>query len=140
MSDRFFLDTNVFVYEFDPSQQGKAERASQLIRSAIASRRGVVSYQVVQEFFSVALTRFAKPLGVSEAEEYLSATFKPMLTVHSSPRLSLEALRIRTRHRFSWYDSLIVAAAQQAACAILYSEDMQHGLVVDGMRIENPFR
>ena len=140
MSDRFFLDTNVFVYEFDAREQAKTERASQLIRSAIATRRGVVSYQVVQEFIAVALTRFSRPLAVSEAEEYLSAIFKPMLAVHSSPRLFLEALRIRTQQQFSWYDSLIVAAAQQSECSVLYTEDMQHGKRVGNLKIENPFR
>jgi predicted nucleic acid-binding protein len=139
MSDRFFLDTNVFVYQFD-LHQGKSQRASQLIRTAITTKRGVVSYQVVQEFFSVALTRFAKPLAISEADEYLHKILKPMLAVQSSPRLFLEALRIHAHLRFSWYDALIVAAAQQAGCSILYTEDMQHGRSVDGLRIENPFR
>src|SRR3954454_11323272 len=140
MSDRFFVDTNVFVYDFDARQQAKRERASELIRRAISSKRGVVSYQVVQEFFHVALTRFAKPLGMSEAEEYLSAVFKPMLAVHSSPRLLLEALRIHAEHQLSWYDSLIVAAAQQAECSVLYSEDMQHGRRLGNLKIEAPFR
>jgi predicted nucleic acid-binding protein len=140
MSDRFFVDTNVFVYDFDVRQQAKRERASELIRTAISSKRGVVSYQVVQEFFHVALTRFTKPLVMSEAEEYLSAVFKPMLAVHSSPRLLLQALRIHTEHQFSWYDSLIVAAAQQAECSVLYSEDMQHGRRLGNLKIEDPFR
>src|SRR5271157_3149650 len=140
MSDRFFLDTNVFVYEFDTRQQAKTERASELIRSAIASKRGVVSYQVVQEFFNVAFNRFAKPLALREAEEYLSAIFKPMLAVHSSPRLFLQALPILTQHHFSWYDSLTVAAAQQAECSVLYSEDMQHGRRIGDLKIENPIR
>lgn len=140
MSDNFFLDTNVFVYNFDAREPAKTQRASELIRSAVASKRGVVSYQVVQEFFNVALSRFAKPFSVSEAEDYLSFTFKPILAVHSSPRLYLEALRIQARHQFSWYDALIVAAAQQANCSTLYTEDMQHGRRIGELRIENPFR
>ena len=140
MSDRFFLDTNVFVYQFDIRHKEKSERASQLIRSAIASKRGVVSYQVVQEFFNVALSRFPKPLAVSEAEDYLLAVFRPMLAVHSSPRLILEALQIHAQQQFSWYDSLILAAAQQSECSVLYSEDMQHGRRIGDLRIENPFR
>jgi len=140
MSDRFFLDTNVFVYEVDPRDPAKSKRASELIDSAIASKRGTVSYQVVQEFFSVALTRFAKPFSVGEAEDYLSLTFKPILAVHSSPRLFLEALYIQTQHQFSWYDALIVAAAQQANCSVLYTEEMQHGRRIGELRIENPFR
>jgi len=140
MSDRFFLDTNVFVYELDDSDSAKSQRASELIDSAVASKRGVVSYQVVQEFFSVALTRFAKPFSVGEAEDYLSLIFKPILAVHSSPRLFLEAIQVRQQHRFSWYDSLIVAAAQQADCSILYTEDMQHGRRIGKLKIVDPFR
>jgi len=140
MSGRFFLDTNVFLYEFDTRQPGKSERASQLVRSAIATRRGVVSYQVVQEFLNVALRRFSRPLPVNEAEMFVLGIFKPLLAVHSSPRLFLEALRICAQHQFSWYDSLIVAAAQQAECSVLYSEDMQDGRRIGDLKIENPFK
>lgn len=140
MSGRVFLDTNIFVYEFDERQPEKTKRANRLIREVIASKRGVVSYQVVQEFFKVALTRFEKPLAMRDAEHYLLATFKPMLAVHSSPRLFLEALHICTQDRFAWYDSLIVAAAQQAECSVLYTEDMQHGRRIGDLKIENPFR
>lgn len=140
MSDRFFLDTNVFVYEVDTRDPAKSRRAVELIDSAVSSKRGAVSYQVVQEFFNVALTRFAKPFSATEAEEYLSLTFKPILAVHSSPRLFLEALHIQKQHQFSWYDALIVAAAQEVNCSILYTEDMQHGRRIGDLRIENPFR
>jgi predicted nucleic acid-binding protein len=140
MSDRFFLDTNVFVYEVDPRDSQKNRLASELIDNAVSSKRGAVSYQVVQEFFNIALTRFAKPFSAGEAEDYLSLTFKPILAVHSSPRLFLEALHIQKQHQFSWYDALIVAAAQEVNCSILYTEDMQHGRRIGELRIENPFR
>ena len=139
MSAKFFLDTNVFVYVFDTRAPEKSDLALKLVRSAIKTRRGVVSYQVVQEFFSVAFSRFAKPMLVSEAEYHLTSMFRPLLTVHSSPRLFLEAIRLRDAHRFSWYDSLIVSAALEAGCETLYSEDFQSGRVVEGLRIENPF-
>jgi predicted nucleic acid-binding protein len=140
MNGRFFLDTNVFLYEFDAGDRGKTKRASELIRSAIGTGRGVVSYQVVQEFFNVALTKFAKPFSPNAAEEYFSAILKPLLSVHSSHRLFLEALRIREHDRFSWYDSLIVAAAQQSGCSVLFTEDMQDGRRIGDLKIENPFR
>lgn len=140
MSDRFFLDTNVFVYAFDTREPAKSQRAAELIRSAVASRRGVVSYQVVQEFFNIALTRFAKPFSTREAEDSLAVTFKPILAVHSSPRLVMEALRVHGQYQFSWYDALIVAAALQAECSVLYTEDMQHGQRVGDLKIQNPFR
>lgn len=140
MSDRFFLDTNLFVYQFDTGEPMKAHRASELIRSAVGSKLGVVSYQVVQEFFNIALIRFDKPFSTREAEEYLSLTFRPILAVHSSPRLFMEALRVHAQHQFSWYDALIVAAALEAECSVLYTEDMEHGQRVGNLKIENPFR
>src|SRR5213078_4170907 len=85
MSGRFFLDTNIFVYSFDASAPKKAAQATKLIRRGINTRGGIVSYQVVQEFFNVALRRFAKPMSSPDAEQYLSTTFRPLLAVHSSP-------------------------------------------------------
>src|SRR5215468_6098249 len=111
MNHRFFLDTNIFVYSFDKNAPTKAVRAAKLIRRAIEARQGIVSYQVVQEFFNVALRRFAEPMSGAEAEQYLSTTFRPLLSVHSSPTLYGEALRISARFRLAWYDSLIVASA-----------------------------
>ena len=127
MTGRFFLDTNVFIYSFDRSSAAKAQRSTQLIRQAVATRKGIVSHQVVQEFFNVALRRFAQPMTVAEAEQYLGTVFRPLLAVQSSQALCSEALRLKDKHRLSWYDSLIVAAAMEGRCSSLYSEDLQHG-------------
>ncbi len=139
MNGRFFLDTNVFVYSFDRSAPAKARRATQLIRQAVATRKGIVSYQVAQEFFNVALRRFAEPMTVLEAEQYLATVFRPLMAVHSSQALYGEALRLSDRYHVSWYDSLIVAAAIEGQCPVLYSEDFQHGQRFGDLRIENPF-
>ena len=139
MNDRFFLDTNIFVYCFDRTAPAKARRALQLIRTAVETRKGIVSYQVVQEFFNVALRRFAQPMAISDAEQYLSTVFRPLLAIHSSPALYGEALRLSARLRLSWYDSLIVAAAIEGKCTILYSEDLQSGQRIGDLEIKNPF-
>ena len=139
MNARFFLDTNIFVYCFDKSSAKKARRAAQLVRQAVATRKGVVSYQVAQEFFNVALRRFTQPMTVAEAEQYLGTAFGPLLAVHSSQALFSEALRLTDKHRLSWYDSLIVAAALEAQCEVLYSEDLRHGQRFGDVQVENPF-
>ena len=139
MSDRFFLDTNIFVYSFDKNAPKKADRAAKLIRRAIEVGQGIVSYQVVQEFFNVALRRFAEPMSGADAEQYLSTTFRPLLAVHSSHGLYSRALQLAREHSLSWYDSLIVASAIEGRCGVLYSEDLQHGQRFGGLRIENPF-
>src|SRR5271155_712422 len=139
MNGRFFLDTNIFVYSFDASSPKKAAQARQLIRNAIETGGGIVSYQVVQEFFNVALRRFAKPMSSLDAEQYLSTTFRPLLSVHSSHALFGEALRIGARFELPWFDSLIVASAIEGECDVLYSEDFQDGQQIGSVTISNPF-
>jgi predicted nucleic acid-binding protein len=139
MSGRFFLDTNIFAYTFDTKAPAKAKKAAQIIRRAADNGEGIISYQVVQEFFSVAFRRFPQPMSVAEAEQYLITVLRPLLAVHSSPAIYLEALRIAEKHRISWYDSLIVAAAVEGQCEKLYSEDFQHGRKIESLWIENPF-
>jgi predicted nucleic acid-binding protein len=139
MTDRFFLDTNVFVYCFDAGAPHKAQRARELIRQAVASRKGIISFQVVQEFFNVALRRFSQPMSIAEAEQYLATVFRPLLAIHSSQSLYAEALQLAARFHLSWYDSLIVAAATEGQCDILYTEDLQHGQRFGETQIKNPF-
>jgi predicted nucleic acid-binding protein len=139
MSGRFFLDTNIFVYTFDTSPSAKAEKAMELVKHAIKTRVGVISYQVVQEFFNVAMRRFEIPMTAAEADQYFAATFRPLLAVHSSPVLFSEALRLGSKFQLAWYDSLIVAAALEAQCDVLYSEDLQHGQRLESVTVTNPF-
>lgn len=139
MSDRFFLDTNIFVYSFDKNAPKKAAHSRELIRRAIETRRGIVSYQVVQEFFNLALRRFAEPMSGADAEQYLATTFRPLLAIHSSHGLYGQALQLSTRHKLAWYDSLILASAVEGQCNVLYSEDFQDGQRFGELRIENPF-
>jgi predicted nucleic acid-binding protein len=139
MSGRFFLDTNIFVYSFDQSAAAKSKRAAQLIREALTTQKGVISYQVVQEFFNVALRRFSQPMQAADAELYLSTVFRPLLGVHSSPALFAEALHLQAQSGLLWYDSLIVAAAIQARCDLLFTEDLQHGQRFGALQVRNPF-
>jgi len=139
MNGRFFLDTNVFVYSFDPTTPAKARRAGELIRRAVATGKGIISFQVVQEFFNVALRRFAQPMTVAEAEQYLATVFRPLTAVHSSQALYAEALRLSDRYRLSWYDALIVAAAIEGQSSLLLSEDLQHGQRFGDLQVQNPF-
>ena len=139
MPGRYFLDTNIFVYSFDSEARAKSRRATELIREAVATRRGIISYQVVQEFFNVALRRFAEPMSNADAEQYLGTVFRPLLAVHSTLGLYQEALAIHQRYRLNWFDGLIVAAAVAAECDVLYSEDLQDGQKFGGLRVENPF-
>jgi predicted nucleic acid-binding protein len=138
--DKFFLDTNIFVYSFDPDAPEKAVVAEKLVRRGRTSGLGMVSYQVAQEFLNVALKRFAAGMTAEELERYSLRVLFPLLQIHSSPQLFLQALHLQSRTRLSWYDSLIVAAALQGGCKVLYSEDFQHQQRFGDLVVENPFR
>ncbi len=139
MSARYFLDTNIFVYSLDPVDPRKARVAEELVTRGVGSRLGLISYQVVQEFMNVSLRQFRATMTVTELELYFFKVLLPMMTIPSSSGLFLEALRLKRADQIAWYDSLIVAAAIQGGCEILYSEDMQHGRRFGDLVIQNPF-
>ncbi|MCX6567675.1 MAG: PIN domain-containing protein [Candidatus Aminicenantes bacterium] len=139
MNDKYFLDTNTFVYTFDERDPGKRDRARALVAEALTDSRGVISYQVIQEFLDAALRKFAKPLTAADAERYLTVVLEPLCAVFASIELYHQAIDISERWKYSFYDSLIIASALQADCTILYSEDLQHGQKIGNLRILNPF-
>ena len=139
MSDRYFLDTNIFVYSLDPVDPRKARIAEDLVTRGVGSRLGVISYQVVQEFMNVSLRQFRAVMTVTELELYFFKVLLPMMTIPSSSGLFLEALRLQTANQIAWYDSLIIAAALQGGCKVLHSEDMQHGRRFGNLVIQTPF-
>lgn len=139
MSDRAFLDTNIFVYSFDGSAPQKAKVAKRLIAEALQRGSGLISYQVVQEFLNVAMKRFTPVFSADDGERYFLTVFRPLLAVHSSPVLYQQALRFKERYRLAWYDSLIVAGAVESGCQTLFTEDLQHGMKVEGLEVKNPF-
>jgi predicted nucleic acid-binding protein len=139
MPAEFFLDTNVFVYTFDTSAPAKRARARDLVRTALETGKGVISWQVAQEFLNVALHRFERPLTPREVADYLDEVLAPLCHVHPSPELLRDALAIHTETGFRFYDSLVVAGASAAGVRTLYTEDLQSGREIRGLRIDNPF-
>jgi predicted nucleic acid-binding protein len=126
-----FLDTNVLLYLLSPDA-AKADRAEALIAAG-----GVVSVQVLNEFAYVATRKLA--LSIAEVREIL-ATIRAVCIVKSLDVETHDAgLALAEQHRLSIYDALIVAAALQAGCRVLLTEDMQHGRSFGRLRIRNPF-
>jgi predicted nucleic acid-binding protein len=138
--EKFFLDTNIFVYTFESRSSSKRVLAQDLVSGALDTRRGVISYQVVQEFLNVATRKFAKPMKVPEAELYLARILMPLCEVFPDSSLYSQALSISSETGFSFYDALIVASAIASECAILWTQDLQHGQRIRGVEIRNPFR
>ena len=138
--DKVFLDTNIFVYAFLPSEPFKHAKAIALIESSLESGCGVISYQVVQEFANVARKKFATRLGAEDCKAFIDAAMQPLNRVASSTILIHTALDLQDELKYSFYDCLMLAAALQAGAATLYTEDLQHGQQVRGvLKIANPF-
>jgi predicted nucleic acid-binding protein len=126
-----FFDTNVLHYLLS-DEEAKADRAEALLASG-----GVISVQVLNEFASVAVRK--KAADFAEIREILS-TIRVACAVRAVDVDTHElGLDIAERYRLSIYDSLIVAAALRAGCSMLYSEDLQHGQVIEQLTIRNPF-
>ena len=139
MKGKFFLDTNIFVYSFDATDRKKRERCIELIEDALTTRQGVVSTQVVQEFFNVATKKFTKPMATKDCQIYLARVFAPLCEVFTSVELYHEALNLREKSNYSFYDALILAAAVEAKCDTFFTEDLQNGQKILGVTITNPF-
>lgn len=135
----FFLDTNISVYCFDNSELRKNTIAKDLVAHGASSGLGVVSYQVLQEFCNVASNSKRLALDRDKIVSYVSQLLAPMNKIGPSVELLSQALAIRQTSGYSFYDSLIIAAALQFGCKTLYTEDMQHHQNLAGLRIINPF-
>jgi predicted nucleic acid-binding protein len=139
MKGNYFLDTNILVYTFDRSQPQKQSIARNLVGEALKKRSGCISYQVIQEFLNLASRKFAHPLSTADCHAYLSNVLEPLCEVFASTGLFHRALEISSRWKFSFYDSLIVAAALSVESKILYTEDLQHNQKIEALTIVNPF-
>jgi|SRR6266536_133088 len=139
MNVKSFLDTNIVVSAFGRGFPEKARIAQQLITDGAAGKQAVISYQVVQEFINVVLRGFRITISRTDLESFVLTALFPMMAVSSSPALMIQALRLQAAHQLAWYDSLIVAAALESSCRILYSEDLQHGRRFGDLVVENPF-
>jgi len=132
-----FVDTNVLVYAADESVG--ASRKRMIARELLRTPDLRISVQVLNEFISSA--RNPKKLGLSrESESDWLKGWLAMSVATLTPALFIEAVRINREFQLSHWDSLIVATALSLKSPILYSEDMQHGQIIEGMEIINPFR
>lgn len=135
---KVFLDTNVLLYAISrfPEEDAKRARAWELIDGGQIA----LSLQVLQEFYYQATRPKARnPLPPEMARDFVDR-WRRFPVQETTLALFDSGLEIQSRHRFSFWDSMIVAAAKAQGCDILWSEDMDHGRIIDGMRIANPFR
>jgi predicted nucleic acid-binding protein len=134
---RSFFDTNVLVYADDKAAPAKQRRALELVAEHRRAGTGVVSLQVLQEYFVTATRKLQVDAQIARRKVELLAEFDV-----ATPDVAdiLAAIDLTRLHSFSFWDALVLRSAQQAGCGVLFTEDMQHSREIDGLRVVNPFR
>lgn len=133
-----FVDTNVLVYWQDTSDPAKQSRAEDWIVLLSRTRSARTSFQVLVELYS-SLTRKLEDFRTEKAQQIVRgvAVWEPV--AREFPLIE-RAWRLQQRYALSWWDALIVAAAQFGGCSVLLTEDLQHDQLLDGVRVIDPFR
>jgi predicted nucleic acid-binding protein len=136
---RQFVDANVVVYAHDETAGAKRERARTLLEELWSGRAGSLSVQVLQEVYVTLTAKVPKPLEASTAATIVSDLSRWHVHV-PGPDDVAGAIALHRRHRIGFWDAMIVWSAQREGCTILWSEDLSHGQLYDGVRVRNPFR
>lgn len=136
MAERIFIDTNVLLYADDLDAGEKREKAQSLIYQSYVDGNGVVSTQVLQEFFVASTRKLGVPPDIARRKVELLSRLD---VVKIEPALILDAIDLHRLHSVSFWDALIVRAAAASGCQRLLTEDMQSGQTITGVKIENPF-
>jgi predicted nucleic acid-binding protein len=136
MSARSFFDTNVLVYGDDKAAPAKQRRALELVAEHRRAGTGVVSMQVLQEYFVTVTRKLQVEARIARRKVELLAEFDV-----ATPEFAdiLAAIDLHRLHGLSFWDALVVRSAKQAGCSVLLTEDFQHGREMEGLRIVNPF-
>ena len=137
MPARSFFDTNVLIYADDKTAPAKQRKALDLVAEHRRARTGVVSLQVLQEYFVTVTRKLGVEAAIARRKVELLSEFDV-----ASPEVAdiLAAIDLHRLHGCSFWDALILRAAKQAGCRVLFSEDMQDAQEIDGLQILNPFR
>ncbi|MBI4844604.1 MAG: PIN domain-containing protein [Nitrospirae bacterium] len=137
--DKIFLDNNILVYAYDKSAGAKHDKALAIVRNLWDFNLGVVSTQVLQEFFVNVTRKLSLPLNPDIAKNTIKdlLTWKPVII---NGALILKAIDLHSRHKYSFWDSLIIAAAVTGGAKIILSEDLADSQTIQGITIKNPFK
>jgi predicted nucleic acid-binding protein len=137
MADKFFVDTNILIYAHDRSAGVKHQRARHAIESLWTTGQGVLSTQILQELCISLRRKLARPLPVDEVRRLIQDYLSWEIVVNS-PEAVLQALEIEVRYKISFWDALVLQAAEQSGAAILYSEDLAAGQNYGPVQVMNP--
>jgi predicted nucleic acid-binding protein len=136
MTDRSFFDTNILVYADDKAAPAKQRRSIELVAQHRRARTGVLSLQVLQEYFVTVTRKLHVEATIARRKVELLAELDVFVPDVDDVLVAIDVHRL---HGFSFWDALVLRAAKEAACTVLYSEDLQPGRSIDGVKIVNPF-
>jgi len=136
VSAKYFLDSNILIYGDDLDAMQKNETALEIIEEAVDSGCGVISTQVLQEYFVNATRKLGVPPEIAQRKV---ALFSVMSVVRISVEDIYAAIDLLRLHQLSLWDALIIRCAAASGCNRVLTEDLQHGKVISGVKIENPF-
>jgi predicted nucleic acid-binding protein len=139
MKDRFFLDTNILVYAYDGHDPNKQKIAQSLVIEGLELDTGILSVQVLGEFFSVVTRQIKRLMTPDEAREAI-VLFSNLPVQEIDLTLVQRAIETHKIYGISYWDSLIVAAAERAQCKSILTEDLNDGQVYHGISVSNPFK
>jgi len=138
MSDKCFVDTNILVYTQDLAAGEKCSRAQALTSELWEVRKGVISTQVLQELYTALRRKLKSPMSALEAAEVLQDYAEWEVIVNNRESI-FRAIEIESRYKISFWDGLMLQAAERAGARTVYSEDLSHGGRYAGMLVVNPF-
>jgi predicted nucleic acid-binding protein len=139
MSVRYFVDTNILMYAHDTSAGAKHDRAKAIVEELWRDRTGVLSTQVLQELAVNLRRKAGRPLDAKAAREIVADYLTWQVVVNGGDSI-LEALDLEGRYQISFWDALVVQAAQASGAEVLYSEDLSDGQKYGAVRVINPLR
>ena len=140
MSDKYFIDTNIFVYSFINQSAEKQKISQEIIVTALELQSGEISWQVVQEFINVVTKRKSNSLDISDLNIYLNQVLRPLLKIHPDRTIYQKTVDLMSKLNYSFYDCLIIASAIAANCKYIFSEDLQHQHKIERVTIINPYK
>ena len=138
MSGKFFVDTNILIYAHDLDAGQKNKISRDIIRDLWENRSGIISTQVLQEFYVNVTRKIENPLRKSQARGVIESYLAWPVELNDV-RTVLSASEIEERHMLSFWDAMIVASARKAKAEKIITEDLNHGQEIEGILIENPF-
>ena len=137
MAEKYFVDTNILIYAHDRSAGPKHDLARQLIERLWASGEGVLSTQVLQELCINLRRKVARPMPIEEVRQLIQ-DYLSWEVIVNSPESVLQALEIEVRYKISFWDALVLRAAESSGAAVLYSEDLAAGQHYGAIQVVNP--